>query len=213
MTEQFIADFKKPGKEILIDLINWCNRSNMTTVLTPNQVFFSKPKPSTELGYNTTIEIAKVIGFHIPQETNKIYYNRLDINQLVKKLGFNQVLYYDFTKPFNSTHDLIPILREKTGIHFLNEDIVFELVDIDFKTIMNKHRELMLKHNESYEDLVDEYFKDLAWPKVTIRMAEESIAYIGEFEIEIRPKPINIDTAIRVRYLKPFMPLAGHGLG
>lgn len=201
-TPQYIPDFTKSGKEMLIDLINWGNSDSMVFPLTVDNTFFTKPcRLTTEADLNTAITLAKVIGFHIPQDSDTIYYNRLDINQLALSLGFHFQVMVDTSKPLNTTHDLLEALYEVFKVKLLPEDVVEEPISIK-DTLLNK---------TIYPDRIDGYKPD--YPEVTLTIADDSIAYLGKLTFTVMPKPVNIKTAIRTRRFKrSFRPPNVYGL-
>lgn len=197
----YVADFTKSGKEMLIDLLNWSNAEGMTTLFTPDTIFFTRPSKLNEEGLNTSINIARAIGFHIPQDTQEIKYNRLDINQVADGLGFGRIILVDTNKEYKSTHDLLDQLYEVFKVKLLPEDVIDEPIDVVFKP------------NTNTEDMVDAY-KQINYPKITLRIADDSIAYLGKLTITLQPKPINIKTTIKQRvFRKSFMPPYPWGLG
>ena len=201
-TPQYIPDYTKSGKEMLIDLINWGNSSSMVAPLTVNNTFFTKPcKLEHEADLNTSITLAKVIGFHIPQDSETIYYNRLDINQLALALGFSFELYVDTAKPITCTYDLLEPLYETFKVKLLQEDVVNESLDIKDKLMITSVN----------VDRIDGYKPD--YPEVTLTMSDESIAYLGKLTFTVKPKPINIKTAItNRRFKRSFRPPNVYGL-
>lgn len=203
-TENYQADYRKCGKEMLIDLINWANRRYMTTTLKPDSTHFSTPKVLEGKDVNTMISITQADGLYVPKETETIEYNRVDINQVAKSLHFDGVLFLDFVpdkKEYN-TLDILDALYKVVPIKLLEEDVIVETFNID-------------KNEPSYDTTKEDYNPNkVKGIQFNIKMSPSSIAYIGTLELEIRPRPIHIETAIRkTRYTHSFQPWRHYGLG
>ena len=200
------ADFTKTGKEMLIDLLNWVNRESMTSMLRPNMTFFTRPtKLDDDEDMNTKIKFARVVGFNIPQDTQEIHYNRVDINQVAKTQGFNFVLFLDPSKKYNTTHDLLDDFFKQAKVRLIEEDVVLEDIKIDFAESSRRLKEFG-------DDFIDEYKEDSIYPRLTLTMTDYSIAYYGKVTFQVRPRPININNVVVVKKLKPFMPPVKHGI-
>lgn len=179
----YIPDFSKSGKEMLIDLINWANRKTMSTVLTSENVWFTKPlKNPRESDCNTSIRFQHVKGYAEQEHPTTIEYNRLDIKQVAKLVGFEG--YIELDKPITDikyTSDLLKPLFEVMKVKLELEDIVYEYIDT---------QNLLEQFKKSIED--ENYVT------VELKINEEySIAYYGSLKIELRPKKVALDTAIR----------------
>ena len=195
--ENYCPDFTKPGKEMLIDLLNYANRNNMQSLLTPETVFFTDPKSlDKNCEMNTSIRIAKVLGFYIPQDSEEIHYNRVDIAQVCKIKHFNHVIY--LKEGLLTKEEVVHAFNDASKIKLVLEDVDFTEVELSFKGLE--------KVRYAIHDLVDEYQEDYIYPKLTITMSSKSIAYYGKMEVEVRPVKANIDNVLKVRKLKPFIP-------
>lgn len=198
------ADFTKPGKEMLIDLINWVNRESMTTMLKPNMTFFTHPVKLTDNeDMNTKIKFARVVGFNIPQDTQEIHYNRVDINQVAKSKNFNFVIFLNPSKNYNTTHDILDDFFKQANIRLVEDDVELEGIHIDFS-------ESAKRLAEFGDDFIDEYKEDSIYPRLTLNISEYSIAYYGSITFQVRPRPLNINNVVPIKKLKPFMPAIQH---
>lgn len=193
----YIPDYTKPGKEMLIDLINWANRKTMTKVLTPENVWFTRPvKNPRESDCNTSIRIQAVTGYNQQEHPTPIEYNRLDIRQVMSKLGFEGYLEIEDITQLKYTTDLLKVLLKTVNIGLTIDDIEFEYIDTDT---------LLPQFKQSVDD--ENYVK------IDLNISEYSIAYYGKLTIELRPKNISLDTAIReVRFPYSFNQWHRNGL-
>lgn len=188
--EDYVADFSKTGKEMLVDLINWVNRNSMTRMLKHDEVEFSHPKRLPHYcDVNSAIRIRKVIGYSLSTKSEEIHYNRVDLNQVLTVLGFDFNLVLPISeKQVINTVDLLEPLNEKAKIKLLPMDIVNE--------------EILLEWDKENLD------KGI---KVTLNVSDISIAYYGKVTLTILPKLIDLGHVVKKTIYKPFMPPFRYG--
>lgn len=198
MSEQFIyqADFTKSGKEMLIDLINWGNRNTLLKPLRAETTWFTHPVAVKEHnhGCNTTIRFAEVAGYRDAANPHEIEYNRVNIDQVAKFIGFDFVLTLPIGKvTYPDTHSLLEPLYNVLKIKLLPEDVI----------------------NESLGSLtITEVEGEKVYPNIELKITPESIAYYGKLKFEIRPEVVTLDTAIRDTYYPTsFQPVYGWAMG
>lgn len=208
--DNFIPDLTKPSKEILIDMINWANRYTTTTELKPDTTYFTDPVKLVGQDTNTHIRLAKVFGFYIPQGTEDIYYNRMDINQIAKQMLFDHVVYLDYFKEYKKASDILPELFEVFKVYLDVDDIIDFDLNIDFKDILFKLDQMRRNPNDDYIDAYAKY----EFPEITLKINEEKcIGYLNGLTLSLQPKPIHIRHAIQKNTLRTsFMPYPRHGL-
>ena len=107
----------KPSKEILVDLINRTNGSNLAAA---NVTFTAPEVEIDQVGYNTSCKI-NLNAFPTAADALRIYYNRIDFGAM-----FGQ-RYVAFTNSsYNSTDDLIPLINSAFGLGLTTDDIEVE---------------------------------------------------------------------------------------
>lgn len=131
MSEQFIyqADFTKSGKEMLVDLINWGNRNTLLKPLRAETTWFTHPVEVKECsnGCNTAIRFAEVSGYRDAANPLEIEYNRVNIDQVAKFIGFDFALTLPLaSETYPDTHSLLDPLYKILKIKLLPEDIINE---------------------------------------------------------------------------------------
>lgn len=206
----FVPDLTKPSKHILIDMINWANRYTSTTELKPETTYFTDPKKLVDHSMNTHIRLAKVLGFYIPQGTEDIFYNRMDINQIAKQMLFDQVVYLDYFKEYKKVSDILPELFEVFKVYLDKEDIIDADLNIDFKDVLFKLDQMKCNPNDDYIDAYSKY----DFPEITLKINEEKcIGYLNGLTLSLQPKPIHIRHAVQENMIRTsFMPYPRHGL-
>lgn len=163
-------DYSKPGKQLLVELINESNKELMTKPLNPDMVIFSKPvKQPKGSDVNTSIRITAISGFKGWEHPVDIEYNRIDINQLKYYFDFDGSLFIDILKDIKETKDLLPFLYNTFKVYLDETDIVNEKLELDSTTINS----------------------------VKLQMSDDCIAYHGVLCLNVSTRPIRIDTAIR----------------
>lgn len=187
------TDFKKPSKEMLIDLINFANRNSMTTLLSKDNTVFTNPVENPKNSdMNTSIRFAKVNGYRLTGD-EEIHYNRLDINQLAKIMNFTGELEIDTRQNYKTTLDLLPQLFNSFKVYLDENDVEEDNIEINFK------------------DVSEEEFKKFGIDLI-LRIKPQSIGYYGQLIITVKPKPINLSTAIRTTAMRGFVYHPTHGL-
>lgn len=179
---EYIPDYTKTGKELLVDLLNYANCESLSKPLDANNIWFTTPICLPK-GHdcNTAITISKAVGYAGWEYPTDIEYNRLDIYQLALEKGFGFKVYVDKTEGLVRTKDLLKPLFEVFKVKLIEEDIVDEyLIDI----------------RRTLEKAVDKNELDIEIP-FTLKISHESIAYYGELPLKILPRPIRLDTVIR----------------
>lgn len=187
--------YQKPSKQMLVDLINFANRTSMTTTLKSDDVVFSAPVKAPEGGRtNTIIRFTSVKGYKLTGD-EEIHYNRLDIDQLASLMNFDGIVEIDNReKNYETTLDLLPELYERFKVYLDQDDIYEDKLDLDFTSIT------VPKDDDMYGILV------------TIRVKPTSIGYYGNLQVLVRPKAITLRTAIRTTYMPGFVFPGTHGL-
>lgn len=178
---EYIPDYTKTGKELLVDLLNYANSGSLLKPIRHNQIWFSKPvKLERDQECNTKISISEAVGYNGFEYPSDIEYNRLDIYQLALQLGFGFKIYVDKPLQIDSTRDLLEPLYQRFKVKLVLEDIIDEPLNI---------KQALLTAIENKADTIE--------IPITIRISDESIAYYGELPIVVSPKPIRLDTVIR----------------
>lgn len=187
----YTPDFTKSGKEMLIELINWGNRHTMTKPLEADKVWFTKPKKlSLDNACNTAIRFEKAIGYRGMEYPQDIEYNRIDISQLAKVMGFDGevALSVGDRNTYSSIHTILADLYKVFKVKLLPEDIVDEYIPVN--------------------EIISE--NPLT---ITLRVNDNSIAYYGQLELKLIPREIRLDTVVRnMRYEHSFQPPRRYGL-
>lgn len=176
----YIPDYTKTGKELLIDLINWSNRQTLSTPLKAETTWFTKPvKNPRGSDCNTSIRFSNVIGFRTSENPIIIDYNRLNIKQLALQLGFDGQVEVDRVEENMLVSDLLESLFKAFPVKLTTDDIE--------NTFIISEEEI-----KQFKQSV----KDGNYIKVTIKISDFSIAYLGDLEITLIPKHLKLDTAI-----------------
>lgn len=187
------TDFKKPSKEMLIDLINFANRNSMTTLLTKDNTVFTDPVFNPKgSDMNTSIRFAKVTGYRLTGD-EEIHYNRLDIEQLAKIMNFTGEIEIDPKKEYKTVLDLLPYIYETFKVYLDENDVEDDNIELNFR------------------DLSEEEFKKYG-AGVILRIKPKSIGYYGQLVLTVKPKSINLNTAIRTTVMHGFVYHPTHGL-
>lgn len=188
--EDYMADFTKSGKEMLVDLINWVNRNSMTRMLEHDKVEFSHPvRLPHYCDVNTAIRFRKVHGYSLSVNSEEIHYNRVDLNQVLTVLGFDFTLVLPIVE--NQVINMVDLLEP------LNEKAKIKLLPMD----VNNDTLLLTWDKETMENGF----------KVTLTVSDISIAYYGKITLTIKPKQIDLGHVVKKKIYKPFMPPYRYG--
>lgn len=112
-----ISDFSKSADEIILDLINDTNVSDLTLL----QIQYGSPA-AIEGAHNTQLQVNGVLGSGIGGQVT-VTYNRLPIQLFVPAEGL------DITDPDAVLFsELIPVINQRLGIRLSENDIVDDLI-------------------------------------------------------------------------------------
>lgn len=188
------TDFSKPSKEMLIDLINYANRQSMTTLLTSKNTVFTDPVENPKgSDTNTSIRFAKVEGYKLNGD-EEIHYNRLNIEQLARVMGFDGTFEIDMKYKHKTVLDILPQLLETFKIYLDENDVEDDNIELNFKDVT--------------EEEIEKYGVNFI-----LRIKPQSIGYYGRLVLTAKPKPIKLETAIQTKVMRGFVYHPTHGLG
>lgn len=187
------TDFSKPSKEMLIDLINYANRQSMTTLLTSKNTVFTDPVENPKgSDTNTSIRFAKVKGYKLNGD-EEIHYNRLNIEQLARVMGFDGTFEINMKYKHKTVLDILPQLLETFKIYLDENDVENDNIELNFKDVTEEEIE---KYGVSF----------------ILRIKPQSIGYYGQLVLTAKPKPIKLETAIQTKVMRGFVYHPTHGL-
>lgn len=178
---EYIPDFTKTGKELLVDLLNYANTNSLMKPLEAEKIWFTKPvKLVNDKSCNTRISISDAVGYRGFEYPTDIEYNRLDIYQLAMEKGFSQKVYIDKPEEVKTTRDLLPYLWEVFKVKLIDEDIINQSLNLS---------EHFADQSKEGEENIRLFFP--------LQISDDSIAYYGSLTLCLVPKPIRLDTVIR----------------